>query len=158
MTHKLPLTAALVATLATPAFAQDISDMLSPRDVIAEMGLGEILQRPGAPVTRSAPARAAIAEMAALPRGGAVLRSPRPVLRPALQSVATAVAPTPALPTDTAGLIAAMELAAAQAPDGGNTLVISGGDTVTVSGANTSVIRADAPAPRLTLWQRIFGQ
>ncbi|MEJ6388074.1 hypothetical protein [Gymnodinialimonas ulvae] len=154
MTLRFPLTATLLVTLAAPALAQDISDMLNPRDMIAEMGLGEIVQRPGTAVIRSAP-YAPVAEIAALPRDGAVLRSPRPVLRPSVRAT-HAPAPPPAF--DTSGLLATMEDAAAQSPAGGNTLVIAGGDALTVSGANTSVIRAEAPAPRLTLWQRIFGR
>jgi hypothetical protein len=157
MIHKLPLAAALIAALATPAFAQDISDMLNPRAVIADMGLGAILQRPE--VTPVAPA-AAVTEIATLPRANAVLRSPRPVLRPAARPAHTAAAPMPApsQSADIAGLIAAMDVAAAQTPAGANTLVISGGNTRVVASGDTAVIRADAPAPRLTLWQRIFGQ
>ncbi|MBF9044810.1 hypothetical protein HKCCE4037_15815, partial [Rhodobacterales bacterium HKCCE4037] len=68
-----------------------------------------------------------------------------------------AVSPEVPVASDVRAMIADMDLAAANAPAGTNTLVVSGGDTVAVSGTNTAVFSSDGPAPRRTLWQRIFG-
>ena len=155
MTYKLPLIAALAATLATPVLAQDINDMLNPRAMIAEMGLGQILN--GAPAPRTI-AAAPAAEIAALRLDTTVLSSPRPMLRPStLNAEEIARIPAAAAPaaSDVRGMLDAMTEAAADAPAGSNTLVVAGTNTAVVSGTNTAVIHA-APA-RLTLWRRSFG-
>jgi hypothetical protein len=151
---KFPLVIAAVATLATPILAQDVSDMLNPRAMIAEMGLGDILQRtPGAASGIAAP-RGDIASLRALPTlDTTVLSSPRPLLRPAAPDLATIARPS----TDLHQMLDAMDLAEAAAPAGANTLVISGADTAVVAGTNTAIIQNGGTAPRVSLWQRLFG-
>lgn len=160
MTFKLPLAIALAATVASPVLAQDISDMLNPRAMIAEMGLGDILQRgASAPRVIAAPQ----AEIASLRLDTTVLSSPRPLLRPSTLTTADRIVLPDAVATveptsDVHGMLDAMDLAAAAAPAGANTLVISGADTAVVSGTNTAVIQNGATAPRPSLWHRIFGR
>ncbi len=167
MKHSLPLVLALAASLATPAFAQDINDMMNPRAMIAELGLGDLLN--GAAANRIVAPRViqiAPAELAALQLDTTVLSSPRPVLRPrtlAIPELARVPEAAPAA-TDMGALLEAMDIAAVEAPAGANTLVASGVNTAVVNGTNTAVIHSDgaelanAAAPRLSLWQRIFGQ
>ncbi|MEX3015927.1 hypothetical protein [Gymnodinialimonas hymeniacidonis] len=165
MTYKLPLIAALAATLATPVLAQDINDMLNPRAMIAELGLSQIMQgNHGNQIAAPRVVEVAPAEIAALQLDTTVLRSPRPLLRPSTLDIADAVrvpsadaAVAAPVASDVRAMIGAMEVAAADAPAGANTLVVSGGDAVAVNGTNTAVIQSDGPAPRLSLWQRIFG-
>ena len=161
MKHTLPLVAALAATLATPVLAQDVSGMLNPRAMIAEMGLGDIMHgsashRLAAPRVIALPQNA---EIAALDLDTTVLSSPRPLLRPstlAAPSLARLEAPS-VIAADAADLLDTMQAASDATPAGANTVVIAGADTAIVSGTNTAVIQSSGPAPRLTLWQRIFG-
>lgn len=161
MTFKLPLAIALAATFASPVLAQDVSELLNPRAMIADMGLGDILQRGAtAPRVIAAPQ----AEIASLRLDTTVLSSPRPLLRPStLTTTADRIVLPDAVATsqptaDVHGMLEAMDLAAVDAPAGANTLVISGVDTTVVSGTNTAVIQNGATASRPSLWQRIFGR
>ncbi len=165
MTYKLPLIAALAATLATPTLAQNITDILDPHALIAEIERGAMGQATfGNRIAAPRVVEVDPAEIAALQLDTTVLRSPRPLLRPSTLDVAdvvrvpeaAAVAAAPAA-SDVRSMIDAMQVAAADAPAGANTLVVSGGTAVAVNGTNTAVIHSSGPAPRLTLWQRIFG-
>lgn len=175
MKRTLPLLAVLAATLAAPVAAQDISSILNPGNFAARLNTGNsaafanlptdmsgLFQGPNA-ATRLNPALAGqmaalappaqvqisrlapLTSMAPVPRGG-IAR----ILAPTAEAAPTVV--TPVAPTQGTDLVAAMADAAEAAPAGANTFVVNGSNTAVISSSPTAV-----EAPRLSLWQRLFG-
>lgn len=170
--RTLPLLAALAATLATPLAAQDISSILNPGNFAARLNTGNSaafanlpsdmsgLFQGANPAVRLNPAMAnqiamvapsavretsrlaPLTSMAPIPRGG-IAR----ILAPTAE-----VAPTIAAAAQAADLVTAMAEAAEAAPAGSNTFVVNGTNTAVIASSPTV-----AEAPRLSLWQRLFG-
>ena len=177
MKRSLPLLAVLAATLATPLAAQDMSSFLNPSALAAQLGLGNravITQLPTTTLRAPLGYTLSTSRVTALNHGAIASLSPEirsyaprtsitPVPRGHIARVLTPsadVAPVVTLVAPRAGVADMAELMAEvadAAPAGANTVVISGANTAVISGANTAVIRSSGPAPRLSWWQRIFG-
>ncbi|WP_341860980.1 hypothetical protein [Gymnodinialimonas sp. 57CJ19] len=173
MKRTFPLLAVMAATLAAPVAAQDINSILNPGNFAARLNMGNAPAMANMPRDMSAlfdgramgaavnPALAnQIAALAPETRSLAPRTSMAPVPRRSIARIVTPdaapevaalrVAPVAEPEADT-GLVAMMADAANAAPAGSNTFV--------VNGTNTAVIQSSpsAEAPRLSLWQRLFG-
>lgn len=171
MKRSLPLMAVLAATLmaplAAPASAQDVSRFMDPGALAAHLGLGNrvainqalatTLRAPATNMVISGGRADVIASLAPEVRSLAPRTSIAPIPRGTRSTIARVLAPSvevapvvhTAPVTHAAPALAAMMADAAEAaPAGANTVVING--------INTAVIQS-TPAPRLSLWQRLFG-
>ncbi|MBY4891437.1 hypothetical protein KUL25_01515 [Rhodobacteraceae bacterium N5(2021)] len=174
MKRTLPLLAVLAATLAAPVAAQDISSILNPGNFAARLNTGANPAMANLPSDMSGLFQGPNAAARLNPALAGQVAALAPVVRPEVRSLAplTSIAPVPrgmiarivvptaeAAPTIAHGtpergtdLVAAMADAAEAAPAGATTLVINGSNTAVIqSGPGT------AEAPRLSLWQRLFG-
>lgn len=178
MKRTLPLMAVLAATLAgpltAPVAAQDISSILNPGNFAARLHTG------GNPAFANLPSdmsglfhgspNAALRMNPAL-AGQIAALAPATVIEPSHLAPRTSMAPIPrgsiasivmpsvatapsvvTTPERGGDLIAMMADAAVAAPAGANTLVINGSNTAVIHSSPTV-----AEAPRLSLWQRLFG-
>lgn len=177
MKHSFSLMAILAVTLsaplAVPAAAQDMSSFLNPSALAAQMGLdrrgamhapqgyaiatprvnvldGDVVAALTPEISRLAPATS-IAPI----RRGTIAR----LLGPGTADLPSAVIlPEAAVtaPPQAAAMAERLAAVADAAPSGANVAVISGANTAVVTGANTAVIQS-GPSPRLSFWQRWFG-
>lgn len=177
MKRTFPLLAVLAATLAAPVAAQDINSILNPGNFAARLNMGNAPAMANMPRDMSAlfdgravgaavnPALAnQIAALAPVTSSLAPRTSIAPVPR---RSIARIVAPEVAVetaveaevsalrvaPETGTGLVAMMADAADAAPAGSNTFVVNGTNTAVVQSSPSP----SAEAPRLSLWQRLFG-
>lgn len=173
MKRTFSLLAVMAATFAAPVAAQDINSILNPGNFAARLNMGN------APAMANMPR-----DMSALFDGRTVGAAMNPALAnqiaalaPETRSLAprTSIAPVPRrfiariVTPDAAPDVAALRVAPVAEPEAGTGLVAmmadaadaapAGSNTFVVNGTNTAVIQSgpSAEAPRLTLWQRLFG-